>query len=77
MKKISTLLLLLMTGISGSWAQSQGAVEMATGLRSSGKIYVVVLVIVLLFVGLAVYLISIDRKVRKLEKYKDHNNYKL
>lgn len=41
---------------------------MATGLRSSGKIYVVVLVLVILFVGLALYLFSIDRKVSKLEK---------
>lgn len=41
---------------------------MATGLRSSGKIYVVVLVLAVLFVGLAIYLFSIDRKVSKLEK---------
>lgn len=41
---------------------------MATGLRSSGKIYVVVLVMTILFVGLAIYLFSIDRKVSKLEK---------
>lgn len=51
-------------------AQSSSAVEMATGLRSSGKIYVVVAAIVIVFVGLVAYLISIDRKVSKLEKKK-------
>ena len=51
-------------------AQSSSAVEMATVLRSSGKIYVVVAAIVIVFVGLVAYLISIDRKVSKLEKKK-------
>ena len=43
-------------------------VEMATGLRSSGKIYVVVLVIAVIFIGLVIYLFSIDKRVSKLEK---------
>lgn len=68
MKKISTLLLLLIAGLMAASAQNPGTVEMATGLRSSGKIYVVILVIVLLFVGLVAYLISIDRKISKIEK---------
>ena len=41
---------------------------MADGLRSEGKIYVVVLVILVIFVALAVYLFAIDRKITKLEK---------
>jgi CcmD family protein len=48
-------------------AQAQ-EVEMATGLRSSGKIYVVVIVISVIFVGLFFYLFSIDRRLKKLEK---------
>jgi CcmD family protein len=48
-------------------AQSQD-VEMATGLRSSGKIYVVVIVVSVIFIGLAIYLFSIDRRVKKLER---------
>jgi tellurite resistance protein TehA-like permease len=44
------------------------AVEMADVMRSNGKIYVVVAVLLIIFCGLAVYLISIDRKVRKLEE---------
>ena len=43
-------------------------VEMAELLRSSGKIYVVVGVIVIIFIGLVVYLITIDRRLTKMEK---------
>lgn len=69
MKKIILSIVALLTGLMCSFAQANGSgVEMATGLRSSGKIYVVVLVLVILFVGLAIYLFSIDRKVSKLEK---------
>jgi CcmD family protein len=41
---------------------------MAEGLRSDGKIYVVVGVLCIIFIGIVVYLISIDKKVGKLEK---------
>lgn len=51
-----------------SFAQDPGGVEMASLLRSSGKIYVVVAVICIVFLGLAAYLISIDKKLSKLEK---------
>ena len=37
-------------------------------LQSNGKIYVVVAVIAVVFIGLITYLISIDRKVSRLEK---------
>ncbi|MBE8719906.1 CcmD family protein [Sphingobacterium sp. Ka21] len=52
-------------------AQPQMAqIEMATGLRSSGKIWVVVLVVLTLIIGVFLYLFSIDRKIRKLENHK-------
>jgi hypothetical protein len=70
MKKLTTFLLLTLLWQVNAWAQAASEVEMATGLRSSGKIYVVILVIVLLFVGVTAYLISIDRKLNKLEKRK-------
>ncbi|MDX2190750.1 MAG: hypothetical protein SFY32_12885 [Bacteroidota bacterium] len=41
---------------------------MADILRSSGKIYVVVGVVLILFVGLIAYLIKTDMKISKLEK---------
>lgn len=43
------------------------SVEMADVMRSNGKIYVVVGAIMIIFVGLAVYTITIDRKVKKME----------
>lgn len=36
-------------------------------LRASGKIYVVVAVIAVIFIGLAIYLFSIDRRIKKIE----------
>lgn len=35
---------------------------------SSGKIYVVIAVLVIIFMGLAFYLFRLDRKITKLEK---------
>lgn len=43
-------------------------VEMADVMRSNGKIYVVVGVIVIIFAGLLCYAIALDRKLRRLEK---------
>ena len=42
--------------------------EMADALRQSGKIYVVVTAVVIIVAGLLCYLISLDRKVSKLER---------
>ncbi|HCN82058.1 MAG TPA: CcmD family protein [Sphingobacteriaceae bacterium] len=66
MKKLLTILFVFMSTLQ-LMAQSED-VEMATGLRSSGKIYVVVLIVSVIFIGLAIYLFSIDRRVKKLEK---------
>ncbi len=44
------------------------SVEMADFMRSNGKIYVVVGVILIIFTGLIVYTISIDRKISKIER---------
>jgi hypothetical protein len=58
---ISTLLL----SVKGF---AQKKVEMADGMRSNGKIYVVVAVCLVILVGLFVYVAGLDRKIRKLEK---------
>lgn len=47
---------------------SNNEVEMADLMRSEGKIYVLVGVIVLIFIGLLAYVIQTDRRVSKLEK---------
>jgi CcmD family protein len=69
MKKILVLAFLLLSYI-GAFAQPGQDVEMADLLRSSGKIYVVIATIVIIFVGLAIYLFSIDRRLKKIEKDK-------
>ncbi len=67
MKKF-LLLGTLLTHTIISFAQDQAPVEMASELRSSGKIYVVVAVLVIIFAGIVVYLTRLDRKITKLEK---------
>lgn len=49
-------------------AQAQSAIEMADVMRADGKIYVVVAVLLIIFLGLIGYLIHLDRKISKLEK---------
>ncbi len=52
-----------------SLAQAQAAEpEMADALRESGKIYVVISVIAMIFLALVVFLVMLDRKLKKLEK---------
>ena len=67
MKKIFSLILFLIT-FTTAFGQTADKAEMADVLRSSGKIYVVILTIVIIFIGLAIYLFSIDRRLKKIEK---------
>jgi len=64
---LSTLLLTIFCAMQSFAQQATNEVEMATGLRSSGKIYVVVIVVSVIFLGLVAYLFSIDRRLKKLE----------
>ncbi|HZF64934.1 MAG TPA: CcmD family protein [Chitinophagaceae bacterium] len=50
-----------------SVAQSN-KVEMADTMRSNGKIYVVIAVILTIFAGIIIYLIRLDKKITSLEK---------
>jgi CcmD family protein len=54
--------------LSLSTAAQETEIDMATDLRSSGKIYVVVIVLAVIFIGLIAYLFSIDRRLKRLEK---------
>lgn len=63
MKKITVLIMLMLVNLA-VFAQEP---EMATALRSSGKIYIVVAVIAVIFIGLAAYLFSIDKRLKKIE----------
>ncbi len=66
MGKSRILLFMLFTLISVSQAFGQD-VEMADLMRSSGKIYVVVGVILIIFGGILFYLFQTGKKVDKLE----------
>ncbi|MBB6239422.1 CcmD family protein [Pedobacter sp. AK013] len=66
MKKIFFSLILMMAAMQ-LYAQDNG-VEMADSLRSNGKIYVVVICIVIILVGLLAYLFSLDKRLKKIEK---------
>ncbi len=48
-------------------------VEMADRMRADGKIYVVVSVVGILLAGMLFYVISIDRKLGRLEKELERN----
>lgn len=67
MKKILFLIALLLVN-TVVFAQETQSVEMADTFRSSGKIYVVIATILVIFVGLAVFLFSMDRRIKKIEK---------
>ncbi|RZJ81232.1 MAG: CcmD family protein [Flavobacterium sp.] len=66
MKKISSTLLMLLLTVN-IFAQDNN-VEMADAMRSDGKIYVVVAVILIILIGLLVYLFALDRRLKMLEK---------
>lgn len=63
---MKNLLGLLLSLISMS-AAAQSDVEMADVMRSDGKIYVVVGIILIILVGLLLYLFKLDRKITRLE----------
>jgi len=73
MKKRNNHLLIALFMMVCSTAFSQ-EVEMADTMRSNGKIYVVVGIILIILIGLITYLFLLDRKVGRLEKrLKDQN----
>jgi hypothetical protein len=66
LKKSFTLFILLLFSL---YAMAQGGkTEMADLMRSNGRIYVVIAVILLILFGLILYLVRLDRKIRKMEK---------
>ena len=65
-RKAGILALLLLS--TSTFAQNNAPVEMADTLLQSGKIYVVVTVLSVIFIGIITYLIMLDRKITKLEK---------
>lgn len=68
LKKIISLLFLFVISIT-VWGQTGNApAQMADTMRSNGRIFVVVAVMLTILIGLILYLIRLDRKISKLEK---------
>ena len=67
--KLSSLffVILFLTGTHSLFAQND-AVEMAEIMHENGKIYVVVAVISVILLGFLIALMSIDRRLRQIEK---------
>jgi len=77
MKNISKFFLspcVILFSLRSALAQQPDAVEMADTMRSNGKIYVVVAVLLIILTGLFIFLIRIDRKVSRLEKKNEGNS---
>ncbi|MCX7637466.1 MAG: CcmD family protein [Cyclobacteriaceae bacterium] len=65
MKKLRLTFLFVILTVLAAVAQTD--VEMADRLRADGKIYVIVLIILIVLAGLFIYLFLMDRKIKKLE----------
>ena len=71
MQKIINLFVLVLVMFSAMVADAQEPVS-KTGfgetMRSSGRIWVVIAVMLTILIGLVLYLVRLDRKISKLEK---------
>jgi len=62
------ILLLVTTIASLTIFAQQKDVKMADFMRSNGRIYVVVAVVLTILIGLIFYIVRLDRKISNLEK---------
>ena len=63
-KRIACVIALCILTMAAN-AEENGSTDV---MRSNGKIYVVVAVVVTIVIGLFLYLLNLDRKISKLEK---------
>ncbi|HVI48966.1 MAG TPA: hypothetical protein VM802_29135 [Chitinophaga sp.] len=68
-----TLLLLLVSVLANAQQQNTESGPVNEFFRSNGKIYVIVGVLVIIFLGIILFLISIDRKISRLEQREKSN----
>ncbi|MBP6531858.1 MAG: CcmD family protein [Bacteroidia bacterium] len=69
MKKSNYLFFTLLAILSPIIGFAQNSdIEMADTMRSNGKIFVVIGVIAIILLGILIFLLQIDKKVRILEK---------
>jgi hypothetical protein len=69
MKKIYiTIICMIFSLLTFAQNTAYQQTEMADLMRSNGKIYVVIAVMLTILTGLIIYLVRLDRKIVKLEK---------
>jgi CcmD family protein len=72
MNKLKGIALLIalycMRGIALAQDVNNKTEEPTDFMRSNGKIYVVVAVVVIIVLGIFIYLLNLDKKIKKLEK---------
>jgi len=73
MRMIKTLLLFASSLLWSAlvYAQDEEKADMADTMRSNGRIYVVVAVVVVILLGLILYLVRLDRKISRMERDKE------
>ena len=64
-KKLFPFLLLMLPALA---TLAQDTTKQTDLMRSNGRIYVVVAVMVTILIGLVMYLVRLDKKISKLEK---------
>ncbi|MBV8254005.1 MAG: CcmD family protein [Chitinophaga sp.] len=62
-----TIMLLLISFVASAQQQNTETGPVNEFFRSNGKIYVIVGVLVIIFLGIVLFLINLDRKIKKLE----------
>ena len=68
LNKVTALLLTWMMALLPFVPVSAQEIEMADALRESGQIYVVVAVLLVIFTGIIIFLILLERKMSRMEK---------
>lgn len=69
-KTVSRFFFLVLGILMSTVTFAQDKVEMADTMRSNGKIYVVVAVCLTILIGLFLYMMRIDMRMRRIEKNK-------
>lgn len=62
----SLLLVTLLLWVANGFAQDLSPAE-STGMRSGGKIYIVIGVLALIWLGFGIYLFLLERRIQKME----------
>ncbi|WP_291909823.1 CcmD family protein [Chitinophaga sp. CB10] len=65
--RVLTIMLLLLSFLANAQQQNTETGPVNELFRSNGKIYVIVGILVIIFIGIVLFLINLDRKIKKLE----------